>query len=453
MAPANEDLPKVRHEAKPDKPPTPGELGRASEAMKPELQAIAQRRLEAMRKAVAGQQDTLNTKRITWKGMFDNAKRLLMKEDSVEVRLVQLNIEIDHLLDKIQNASADQVTQHLWKEVGELEKRCAQLIKIEAELTESPEADVETEEQFPVEMAGTMKPAWNTDPDRKGKLGKFGQDCARSADGIAVVADGMSNGTDSYEMARRVSRRAQAIMEDIPVDLCDSLTEVQVFVNGELDGFLEEINHLPLEANGGTTLLAARYLEKFDAVIMIDIGDCEAVAVIGENVETLKPPLGHDNKPDGIVKGRRVERKDGQMIFSDNYKDEVDRFGKKLKPEDFIINNATTFRRETDRPFVRVFSLAELRERYPDLPIEILLATDGVQNCTSKTLAEAAPEIMEVGLQGIIDRINDDALLEANEVGEVKRHYQQKDDVTLLKMTIPPLAERKQVQVPEEAVA
>lgn len=426
-----------------------------------EVHNKALQQIHQLRAHLEIQRQHLETTGGTLRKLFERVRSLWSKQEQSATAVVRLGIEMDHLEDKVRQASPQQIEQHLGKKLTQLQQQIEQINLVSVEIDHftaaSTETVVENENPFPVEAAGAMKNWQGEIAERTGKLGKYGQDCVRSGDGIIVVADGMSNGADSFEIARRASRRAQAILEDIPLELCHSLEEAQLFVNGKLDTMLHDIKNMPVGESGGTTLLAARYLEKFDAMIMIDIGDCEVVAVAGNHVEMLKPPLEHSNHPDAITLGFRTLRKDGKPITHKNLENEISDWDHKpLQPKDFYVENITKFKRETDRPFVYSYNLAELRQANPDQPIHILLSSDGLQNTTGQALEQLAVDIVAKGPKQFIHDIGSEIIFgvgdEETGSGKVSNVHPFADDTTIISMTIPAEV-RPAAQIKAKAVA
>lgn len=364
----------------------------------------ALQQLSQLRTHLEAQRQHLETTGGTIRKLFERVRGLWSKQEQSATAVVRLGIEMDHLEDKVRHASPRQIERHLGKKLAQLQQQIEQiqLVSVEVDRFTEKAVVVEDEDTFPIEAAGGMKNWSDTLADEQGKLGKYGQDCVRSnpETGTITVADGMSSGVDSFEIARRATRRAQEILDDIPLELCATEQEVKFFVQGHLGGILNEINALPSETFGGTTLLVTRYLEKFDAIVMIDIGDCEACAVADSDVlpiksvpETMKTPP-HISKVGG----------DGLTV-----------------PE-FIGVDVSTI--------VKIVSLREFRQAHPNESIQILLTTDGLKNNSGKTLEQQALKIVEKGTTAVVA-----------EVGT------SKDDMTILKLTIPPLEAVKAKEV------
>ncbi len=415
---------------------------------------VALQQVQQLRTYLEAQRKHLEVSGRSLKQVFERVKTWWKKEEQLETRVARLAIEADHLADQIQHASADQVSKHLQPALKQLRQQIETIRLVSVEVDQFvAEDDVESEPGIVMEAAGAMKKWEGKFAEGKGELGKYGQDCIRSNPELAigVIADGSSTGVDSYEVARRASRRAENILEDLPLDACDSLEAVEFFLDGALEKILEEIRQMPEAMMGATTLLATRYIEKFDAVVMIDIGDCEAVAVVGDAVIPLKPPLEHSNLTDSITKSVETLRKDGKPITNINIEDETGGIwnDKPLGPKDFYKAAVSRFKRATNRPFVRSFSLAELRLTHPNLPIQILLASDGLQNTTGQTLEQQAKDIATKGPKKFLRDYHaehfawmgyedyEDPRLLNKDAGKVIPVNPFADDTTLLKMVIP----------------
>jgi len=385
------------YEAGPTIPATPEEEARADRALQAEVPSVAQRRLEQMRQTITRHQTTLQSERGTWRSTFDRARRWLSREDSVEVHLVQLTIEIDHLLDKIQDAAPGRSVESLLKQVQVLEERCQQLIKVEAALAAEGQPIVElteAETRFEIQTAGSMKPNWLKDSKMNGKIGRFGQDCLRfdRKKGIGVVADGMSTGVDSYEVARRTSRQAERILQALNEDSFSTLDQVTQAIEQQLPAILNEVNGMEAFSIGGSTLLACRYLEKFDAVALIDLGDCEAGVVAGQDFFSLKNSSVDLKSPPNITK-----KQNGKASFS-------------------------------QMPAVTAVSLAEFRAAHPEQDMHLVMSTDGLKNNSKQSLEMFAQKITTEGANKVIDEVGSD-----------------KDDITLISLKLPKKHERQRL--------
>jgi hypothetical protein len=142
---------------------------------------------------------------------------------------------------------------------------------------------------------------------------------------------------------------------------------------------------------------------------------------------------------------------DGKPITHTNLEDEISDWDHKpLQPKDFYTENTVGFKRATDQSFVRSVRLSELRAQHPDLPIQILLASDGLQNTTEQTLEQQAIEILAKGPEQYIRDYqaehfafmgyedNENKNLMSKDAGKVVPVNPFADDTTLLRVTIPP---------------
>lgn len=223
--------------------------------------------------------------------------------------------------------------------------------------------------------AGAMSTKWNMDAKlAQGKLGTFGEDVmvVDRSKSIAVVADGMSNGSDSFEIARRAAHRAEAILQTVDEAGFDSMDQIRWFVEGDLNNILVDINSMDQLSKGGTTLLACRYFPKFDAMIMIDIGDCEAVLTTGQDTLALKQVDHQVKTPSHIGKA---------------------------------VSGSASFVHQSAEQLVKIVSLAEFRRAHPDETIHLLMATDGLYNNTGRSLSDQASEIVEHGVRTIVKQV------------------------------------------------
>ncbi len=355
--------------------------------------------------------------------LFDRVRDWWKKEEGMETAVARLAIEMDHVEDKIKQATPEQLDTHLKPELARLQEQIERIqlasVEVNQFVENQSEETLEAAENFPTELAGGIKKSWQGQGvERMGKLGRFGQDVLRANPelGIGVVADGASTGPDSYEIARRSSRRAEALLEDLPIEQFQTLEQLEQHLEVNLQVLLDEIKAMPAAAIGATTLLAARYIEKFDAVVMIDIGDCEGAVVIGDQVINLKENFVHSRANDFLQKGIVMKQKEKIKGVDLNGPVEVSSGG------DAAVISKVEIKKVTKRPLVHSLSLKNLRVGRERLPIHVLLASDGWQNNRGKTLVESAQEIMAKGVQAAVA-----------EVGT------EQDDLTLLKMALPGL--------------
>lgn len=238
-----------------------------------------------------------------------------------------------------------------------------------AALTEAERAELMNTE------AGAMSTKWNGDAKlTQGKLGTFGEDVmvVDHSQSLAVVADGMSNGSDSFEVARRAAHQAEAILRRVDAAGFDSMDQIRFFVEGDLGDILVDIDSMDQFSRGGTTLLACRYFPKFDAMIMIDIGDCEAVLTTGQDTLALK---------------------------------QVDRAAKTPSHIGKAVSGSASFTHPAKEQIVTVVSLAEFRRAHTDETIHLLMATDGLYNNTGQSLSDQANEIVKHGVRTIVKQV------------------------------------------------
>ena len=271
---------------------------------------------------------------------------------------------------------AEQIDPGSAKQVEGLEAAGTQLLEMIAQLEQETQQhrgiETEASDEYPIQAAGAMSKKWkDTEVSKQGQLGKFGQDVMllEHSNGIAGVADGMSSGRQSFEIANRSLHQAESILQTADEDMANSVEELCWFIEGDLSDILADLNTMEQFAIGGSTILAARYFPKFDAVVLIDLGDCEGVLTTSQDSVTVKRPndptvsLPHINKKQG-----------GQASF--------DQFG--------------------GSKMVYAVSLSGFRQRHPGEPISLLLSTDGLKNNTGKSLEEHANDIMERGVQAVV---------------------------------------------------
>lgn len=351
--------------------------------------------------------------------LLDRIRTWWKKEEALTTQITRLQIELDHLIDQVSLATEDQLKIHLNERVIKLVSQIQDLQMHSDEFAHDlvSENAIETEDLFPTEIAGAMKKWTGTVVERQGKLGKYGQDCARSnpETGTTAIADGLSDGVDSYEMARKATRRAQAILEDIPLESCPTVEEVQFYIQGELDTILDEVRG-SIGQWGGTTLLASRFLEKFDALVMIDIGDAEVCAVSDGDLLPIKTVPNSMKSPPhiGMVGKSRVG-----------------------------------FRKVDKATLVKVVSLREFRAAHPNKPVHLLFTTDGLKNTTGKSLSEVAHDIVAKGPHQYVRYVEKeherfigfadeaDPLLQSEHMGSVMEAHPFEDDLTIVQQTIP----------------
>lgn len=368
----------------------------------------AANRLTQLQELVKTQHDVLMAQRSSHKLEFDQAREWLGKLDSVEANLVRLNLMIDVVNKDITAANkqrAEHIDQGSAKQVQQLEATGAHLLEIISQLEQETQQhhSVETEatDEYPVAVAGAMKSAWSgSDELKEGKLGKFGQDVILidRSKRIGVVADGTSSLEDSYEIAKRVAHQSELLLQNVD-ETEFTLEEIKFFLQGQLGEILANLDTVDQKLNGSCAVLAARYFEKFDAVVMIDLGDCEAVIRVGSKTIPIN---------NYIVESTTL-----------NY------HFRKIAGRPAVLDNPG----ETN--VVHSVSLADLRNTYPDTPIHLLLSTDGLKNNSGKRLQDQSGEVVERGVRAVVEQFK-----------------QRKDDITIIDMdlSLPAVEQRVEQQ-------
>ncbi|EKD78426.1 MAG: hypothetical protein ACD_41C00348G0009 [uncultured bacterium] len=334
--------------------------------------------------------------------LFARLQRWLNQANVAEQQMITLSMDIDKLLSQLRSDKPDVALPAILEKIRVIEEAYQQAMgnAVTIEHDQMIERNIE-EEQFEIATGGVMKADWEKSQRRRdGKLGKYGQDCLRIDvnKGIGVVADGNSSSGHSYEVARRASRAAKEILQNVDEELYRSVDEIRWFVDGELNAILHAVNEMDPFLTGGTTLLAARYIKKFDAVLMIAVGDTEACVVAGQ--DTL--PL------------RKNERSSGALEHTSGIRK--------------IQNDAPLIQKNADEQVVTVASLAEFRRTHPGLELHLALATDGCINNTGKSLDQVAVELVQHGPRALTEGML------------------RKDDLVLIDMALPTPTVDYQVQ-------
>ncbi|MBI4406868.1 MAG: hypothetical protein HY565_00015 [Candidatus Kerfeldbacteria bacterium] len=376
-------------------------------------------RLAQLQELVKTQHDTLMAKRSSHKLEFDQAREWLGKLDGVEANLVRLNMMIDAVSKEIRavdKMEAEQTKPVSAKHTQQLEAARAQasdkmrqlepagtqllemIVQLEQETQQHRGVETEASDEYRIEVAGAMKTLWRGSNEfNEGRLGKFGQDVMLidRSKRIGVVADGTSGLKDSYEISRRVAQTAESLLQNIDENEF-TLEEIKFLLQGEIDEILANLDAAGQELNGSCAVLAVRYLEKFDAVVMIDLGDCEGVLSVGSKIISIKNRI-----PESTT---------------------LDYAFKKISGKPAMVENPGLL------DVVHTVSLTELRKRYPDMPIHLLLSTDGLKNNSGKRLQDQAQTVIDHGVQATVQQFE-----------------KRKDDITIIDMdlSLPAVAQQQ----------
>lgn len=332
------------------------------------------------------ERDQLTKQKTGWSRMLERARRWLSREQSAEEQLLHLEMDLQQLADQLEHASADD-TLHLLRRLVETQQKCETALDVSESLDINVDSGGLEEERYGVQLVGVAKPRLNQE-FKSGQLGRFGQDVLRAdrKRGTLTVADGVSSAPDSYEVARRVSFRADQLLQAIP-DHLQSVKAIQQWVAERLPELATVLQ--TMDGFGATTVLATRYLDWCDALVSIDIGDCQQALVAGDQVYALQPEQKHTNTPDTILKSKQ--------------KSQISSRNNKIFTE-----------------YVRVTPLQEFRTKHPGVELRLLQSSDGIENNTGEHLVTAAQRMLGRDLESI--------LLEFNK---------GKDDIAIGEMTLP----------------
>lgn len=294
--------------------------------------------------------------------IVDRIRSWLTKEQSTHEQEKALERSIADIRDIITHGSGTHIEEKVEPLFAHIKKQYEQSVGLANESREAlPSPEEDKEEICSITISGLAKQRRASEIGPH-KLGKFGQDVIRAnrKNGTLIVADGVSTFPDSFTTARVASLAAERIFAEIPKTL-RSLNAIQQWVASRIPDIVHSLD--TTTENGATTLLASKYLPEFDALITIDIGDCQYTLMAGNTVVPIQARGKHTNTPPTIA------RVHGKSKLTSHTTSHLDR--------------------------VRVIDLSQVRNTYPYQKIRLIHATDGLENNTGKSIEELATELLD----------------------------------------------------------
>lgn len=365
--------------------PIPNEPNQVPE-LEPGLLSIedATDRIAHLQDRLNGLHDVLTGQRSSY-GMHEpNARIWLQKIDAIETTLNRFNVTCalySRALARAKEPVVEKDFQPRFVELRQLASQIAHqinLLQIEAKSHTSVETNRLPETS--IQLAGASKPAWVGEVRfAQHKLGKYGQDVVLidRHKGSGVVADGTSTMPDSALVAATVARVAESVLHNIPEEITDDLNQVQWYAEAAIQNtILSALHDLPLATIGSTTLFAARHLKKFDVLVVIEIGDCEAVLATATGAERISRVVARKGDIPHIQK---LEGRDAKIVDPER------------------------------KPLVRIVRLADFRRNHPNEPIHLVASTDGFINNAGEGLAQQASRVVRDGAASTVQRVGSQA--------------------------------------------
>lgn len=308
----------------------------------------------------------------------------LQKVDAVEILVNRFNVACVRLLNTLTMADAAQQVSNL----EQLRLRISQqmkLVRTEAKVHHAREpAPGHT-----ITMGGCIKPAWLSDERfEQYQFGTFGQDVllVDHHNGSVVVADGTSTFPDLYSVANVTAHACEDMLANVSEEFADNLEQLQWYAEAAEGTIITALEELPPSTIGSTAVFAARYFRKFDALVVIEIGDCEAALATADAVQGISYTVPRSGALPHIQKNKH-------------------QLAAVVDPQ--------------KKPLVRVVSVTEFRRAHPNRTIHLVGGSDGLHNNSGLTLEQQARAIVRDGVQTTL-----------------KHCALQKDDMTLFDLEL-----------------